>query len=259
MTDDITRHHFELRKAVDVDATPEQVWDAIATGPGVDSWFMGRTEIEARPGGSASLTMAGGTEHSTVTAWEPVRRLAVKTGPEGEPGFMAIEYLVEARAGGSAVMRLVHSGIMGDGWETEFEAMQTGWDMYLHTLAAYLRHFPGRTAVPITGVRPGVGPLRATMDVVTSQLGLGDGAQLDAKVGLSAPGLAISGVVDYVDEAGILGLRTADGLYRFMHTGPLRGDVLFMTHHLFGEVDAPTCEAAWQAWADGLTIPGQPT
>ena len=35
-------HEFEADKRAELDATPEQVWEAIATGPGIDSWFMGR-------------------------------------------------------------------------------------------------------------------------------------------------------------------------------------------------------------------------
>src|SRR5207248_523554 len=37
---------FEITKDLDVEASPEQIWDAIATGRGQDSWFMGRSEIE---------------------------------------------------------------------------------------------------------------------------------------------------------------------------------------------------------------------
>ncbi len=49
-------HPFELSYEIEVDASPKEVWEAIATGPGVDSWFMGRNEIEprARPRGAAA-------------------------------------------------------------------------------------------------------------------------------------------------------------------------------------------------------------
>ena len=47
-------HDFETRNEITVDATPEQVWEAIATGPGIDSWFLGRNQVSpasaARPG-----------------------------------------------------------------------------------------------------------------------------------------------------------------------------------------------------------------
>ena len=42
-----TGHEFSLTHDIDLQATPEQVWAAIATGPGIDSWFMGRNEVEA--------------------------------------------------------------------------------------------------------------------------------------------------------------------------------------------------------------------
>jgi uncharacterized protein YndB with AHSA1/START domain len=46
-------HPFELEQQAVVDATPEQVWEAIATGPGLESWFLGRNEIEPYEGGKA--------------------------------------------------------------------------------------------------------------------------------------------------------------------------------------------------------------
>jgi uncharacterized protein YndB with AHSA1/START domain len=34
-------HPFELSYEIEVDAAPEEVWEAIATGPAWTSWFMG--------------------------------------------------------------------------------------------------------------------------------------------------------------------------------------------------------------------------
>jgi len=48
---------FELRKEITLDATPEQVWEAIAAGPGIDAWFMGRNQVEPREGGTTSMTV----------------------------------------------------------------------------------------------------------------------------------------------------------------------------------------------------------
>ena len=53
-------HPFELSYEIEVDASPKEVWEAIATGPGVDSWFMGRNEIEPREGGATRMAFAGG-------------------------------------------------------------------------------------------------------------------------------------------------------------------------------------------------------
>ena len=88
-------HEFRLTHDVDLQATPEQVWAAIATGPGVDSWFMGKNEIEPREGGKASMTMPGFTGESTVTAWEPPHRFGYRAAPGEDGAFMAVEYLIE--------------------------------------------------------------------------------------------------------------------------------------------------------------------
>jgi uncharacterized protein YndB with AHSA1/START domain len=75
-------HEFE--NEIEVDATPEQVWEAIATGPGIDSWFMGRNEIEPREGGKAQTTLSGFTMESTITAWEPPTRFATRSPDQEE-------------------------------------------------------------------------------------------------------------------------------------------------------------------------------
>ena len=37
-----------------------------------------------------------------------------------------------------------------------------------------------------------------------------------------------------------------------MHTGAQRGNVLFLSHHLFDEADGTSSDKAWQEWLDGL-------
>ena len=37
---------YEIHHDATIDATPEQIWDAIATSPGISSWFIGRTDID---------------------------------------------------------------------------------------------------------------------------------------------------------------------------------------------------------------------
>ena len=138
---------------LNVDATPEQIWQAIATGPGIDSWFMGRNEVDPR---QAIRTAFGGyTPQHGITAWEPGERLAFggDKGPDGR--FVAYEFLVEGRDRGSAVVRIATSGFLpGDDWADEYDAMTKGNALFFRTLATYLNHFAGRTAVPGDRVRP---------------------------------------------------------------------------------------------------------
>jgi uncharacterized protein YndB with AHSA1/START domain len=242
-------HEFRMDKELDVDATPEQVWAAIATGPGIDSWFMGRSEIEPGEGGHTSLTMLGQTNSSTITAWQPGERFAHRTsaGPDGS--FMAFEYLIEARDGGGTVLRLVQSGVLGDDWETEYEAMQAGWPMYLQTLVAYLSHFTGRTATPVTAIRPGAGDGAQAFATIGARFGLGGTISVGAPAHLAADGLApLDGVVDCVSLPHYLGVRTPDALYRFIHSGPDRGSAIVVGHHIFSDIDRVVVEQAWQTW-----------
>ena len=59
-----------------VPGTPEEVWAAIATGPGISAWFC-PSEVEERVGGSVRCHIGPGMEtDAAVTAWDPPRRLA---------------------------------------------------------------------------------------------------------------------------------------------------------------------------------------
>src|ERR1700685_3666176 len=97
---------------VEVPGTPEEVWQAIATGPGISSWFV-PAEFEVRDGKPVAMkvTMGPGVEStSAVTAWEPPQKWAAQS--DGwMPGMpqIAHEWSVEARAGGICVVRIVQS------------------------------------------------------------------------------------------------------------------------------------------------------
>src|SRR5438045_9526134 len=97
---------------VEVPGTPEEVWQAIATGPGISSWFV-PTEFEERDGKpvAAKLNFGPGMEsRSVVTAWDPPRLFAREAdgwAPGSPP--IATEFSVEARAGGVCGVRGVNS------------------------------------------------------------------------------------------------------------------------------------------------------
>ncbi|MFC0507796.1 SRPBCC family protein [Micromonospora costi] len=247
---------FELQKDVELAATPEQVWEAIATGPGIDSWFMGRSEVEPREGGRTSFTMAGQTQEATVTAWEPGRRFAYRTAPGPDGAITAMEYLIEGRGQGSTVLRLVQSGVLGDNWETEYEAMKAGWDMYLGTLAAYVAHFPGRSGAPVAAFRPQAGTPEQVWAAVAGAFGITGPVTEGQRARLTVDGLPpIDGVVDLAGLPTYFGVRTDDALYRFLHSGTDRGNVLVLGHHLFAaDQDPARAEQAWQSWVEKLPI-----
>src|SRR5262249_46041662 len=126
-------HEFKLTHDIDLEASPEQVWAAIATGPGIDSWVMGQNEVEPGEGGVGRMSMPGFTGESTITAWEPGRRFAYRSEPGEDGSFMAFEYLIEGREGAATALRLVHSGILSGDWEAEYDALKKGNPLYLRT------------------------------------------------------------------------------------------------------------------------------
>ena len=241
-------HEFRMDKQIDVDATPEQIWDAIATGPGIDSWFMGRSEIEPGEGGATRLTMLGQTESSTITAWQPGRRFAHRHQRRPRRHVHGLRVPHRGARGREHVPRLVQSGVLGDNWETEYEAMQAGWPMYLETLVAYLTHFTGRTATPVTAIAPGAGDGEQVWPAISARFGLTGTVSLGAPARLTAPGIAVDGVVDCVSLPHYFGVRTTDALYRFIHSGRDRGNAVVIGHHIFAEVDRAAAEQAWQTW-----------
>ena len=239
-------HPFEVRDEIDIDASPEDVWDAITTGRGLDAWFMGTNTVEPRLGGAVRSDLGGFTIESTISTWDPPHHL-VTTTAEGEDGaLMAFEYVIEGRGGDRAHLRYVHSGFLaGDDWETEYEALKNGEPAYVFKLAEYLEHFRGRVAVPIAAYGAAVDKERA-FRVFRDALGLSGDAKVGATVRFEAGGLpAFEGVVDYVSRD-FLGVRTADAMYRFIHGLGSVG----LGHHVFAEIDRDATERAWQAWLD---------
>ncbi|MFE6872228.1 SRPBCC domain-containing protein [Kitasatospora sp. NPDC057692] len=241
-------HPFEIELETVLPASPDEVWEAIATGPGLDSWFMGRNELDPREGGTAAMQIGGHREDAVITAYEPGRRLATRTATAEDGRFMAFEYLIEGRAGSATALRVVHCGLLGDDWEDEYDALRRGWPFHLHTLREYLAHFPGRTGTPVFAVgsvpgRPAEELRAALADALALPLPPAVGARLRAEPAGLPP---LEGEVVWAD-AERFAARTADGLYTFHHSAGL----VLMFHHLFGphQEDA---EPAWQQWLAGV-------
>jgi uncharacterized protein YndB with AHSA1/START domain len=240
---------FEIKREMDAEASPEQIWDAIATGPGQDSWFMGHSEIEPREGGTARWSIGDFTMTGTVTAWEPPRHFANRS-PEGPDGtFHQFDYQIEARGPRETAIRYVHSGALGQpDWEAEYEAMSRGDPMYLQKLVEYVTFFSGRYGVPVNAFGPSVPDGDRAMDTFRHALGLSDDAVTGDQARLTPEGFdPIDGVVDYVSSE-FLGVRTQDALYRFIHA--FEGTAM-VGHHLFASgVDQTAAEEAWRAWLE---------
>ena len=155
-----------IENSIEVPGTPEQVWEAIATEP--------RHRVLVRAG--AGRGRAGRARHGRrdggrgpVIASEPPRRFVYEEdweAVEGEPpGRLASEFLVEAKAGGTCVVRLVSTlHADGEGWDEVLDSMYKGWETFLLNLRAYLTHFPGQRCATV--MASGTGDWPAFLDAL---------------------------------------------------------------------------------------------
>ena len=152
MTSDDDPHVVDLE--VEVAGTPEQVWQAIATGAGISAWLQ-PTTVQEWEGGRFAFDMAalgmGMNDSGRVTAWQPPHRFAtggVRWQPPGAPAaVLATEWLVEVVSGGRCRVRMVMSGFgSGAAWDQEVQALTEGMRKALEQLRSYLASRPSRAA-----------------------------------------------------------------------------------------------------------------
>ncbi len=244
---------------VEVPGTPEQVWQAIATGPGISSWFV-PTKLEEREGGATTSSFGPGMDSlATITVWDQPRRFVAETkdelGPNDPP--VATEWTVEARSGGTCVVRVVHSWFAStDDWDKQFEGHSEGWRSFFRILRLYLAHFTGQSSacIQLTGFAPV--PKADAWAKLTSALGL-KGAVVGKSVATTEGAPPLGGLVERVGEEAY----PEELLVRLDKPGPgishlfameMGGQVL-LSIRLFlygnqGQAAAGQVEPQWQAW-----------
>ena len=179
--------------SVEVDGPPEAVWNALATGPGLSSWFVA-TDVDERAGGALISHMGEMDMPARITDWEPPRRLVYEEPewarlmgyPDAEVTPLVSEFLVEARSGGTCVVRVVSSAFgTGAEWEREAaDGMAEGWIPFFDHLRVYLAHFAGQRARTFTADgshSTGVEELRAAVRRLAGDADVGDTVELEGR------------------------------------------------------------------------------
>ena len=249
-------NHRSVEIQFDVEATPEQVWQAIATGEGVSSWLM-PAELEMRDGKPSALKMSFGPgmeSSSRVTAYEAPRRFALEADSmmPGSPPIAA-EWQVESRGGGICKVRIVQSLFAStDEWDGQLEVLEGGWSGFLATLKLYLKHFAGMHSTLNRFMTPTNGSEAEVWSKLTSTLGLQKaGERWSSNHG--AP--ALSGVVEYLSEEPFDALvrleSPSPGIAAFGTVNMGGPTMVGMNLYTYGNPPAPTGEreiAKWEAW-----------
>jgi uncharacterized protein YndB with AHSA1/START domain len=169
-SNDDDRVEHRLERTYQLAATPEQVWEAIATADGLSTWMV-PTRLDPQVGGEMVCDYGDFESTAVVTDFSPNHRFAYEEPwpisadapiPAGmvewfdsigasvedvrrdlsSVGPIATEFLIESASGGSCVLRVVSSSYgTGTDWEDEFFAeMVAGWAVLLDNLVAHLRN-----------------------------------------------------------------------------------------------------------------------
>lgn len=247
-----------IQVEVEVPGTPEEVWQAIATGPGISCWFVPAT-FEEHGGKPASVTLdfgMGMVSTSSVTAWNPPHNWATQSNgwiPGSPP--IANEWSVQALAGGKCIVRIVQSLFAStDDWDNQLEGAEHGWPGFLRALRLYLTHFRGRHSTTMKWMVPYAGPEAQAWGALTAAIGL-EGASVGQRWTAPAGVPALSGVVEHLTE------DPYDALLRLDKPGPgilalgtfdCGGSVMVaMGFNLYGDAAAATVAREtplWDAW-----------
>lgn len=244
---------------VEVPGTPEAVWRAVATGPGISCWFV-PTQVEERVGGKIVASFGPGMDsRSKVAVWHPPRLFAAESRDDmaaGDP-TVTTEWSVEPRAAGRCLVRLVHRWVTEkDTWDAQFEQHEQGWIGFFRLLRLYLAHFADQhcTAFQLmaTAPEPKAGAWRKLAEPL-GLLGVPAGGRVQAPA--EAPPLA--GAIEHVgppewpEEALVCVDQPAPG-FAHLYAMPMGGQVfLSVRFFLFGPqaaAAASRAEAAWGAW-----------
>ena len=247
-----------IQVEVEVPGTPEEVWQAIATGPGISCWFV-PTEFEERDGTPVAMTMnfgPGMESRSVVTAWDPPRTFT-KEADGWFPGSppIATEWSVEARAGGVCVVRVVQSLFAStDDWDKQLTGSESGWPGFFRILRLYLTHFPGQRSAMMQFMAPVAGTAEEAWATLTAALGL-NGVGVGEGWAVPAGVPALGGVVENVSQSppgALLRLDKPGPGTAALYTMKFGGSVMaVLSFYLYGDKAAGTVAhetPLWQAW-----------
>lgn len=234
-------------------ATPEQVWRAMATGPGNAAWFS-KAEIDGRVGGELRFDLGqGASSTGEVTAWEPPHRFAYveRDWDEGAPP-LATEITITSRAGGKCVVRMVHSLFASsDAWDDQVEGFESGWPGFLQVLRAYLRYFADAPAASFLASARVRGEASDAWSRLYRALGLA-AANVGERAAASSGPENWTGEVEHVHQ---------DRLQRYLLLkvdAPAPGLALLGTSDKGGTTTVSVCRYIYCSDADALVAKAEP-
>ena len=238
----------------DVSGTPEAVWRAIATGPGITSWFT-PTRVEAD-----EIVMslgALGEARGRVVVSEPPRRFAFaeEGWRDGAPPLLT-EFEVEDLGADRCRVRLANrvDGEPDADVEAALEVIEASWRPYLVALRLHLAEHLGAPAETFDVTGSTSGSLDETWRAVLDELGADDALAEGSKLRVSsAGGPVLGGRIEHIGEHELV-LRLDEPAPGYVlvtvfngGNGPLVNVHAWLYGSGGGEIAARE-RTAWEAW-----------
>jgi uncharacterized protein YndB with AHSA1/START domain len=146
VSNDRKRTDRTIELTIDIDATLEEVWQALTTGEGIARWFAPHAAVTPGEGGSVSVGWDPKEMWETpITVWEPQRRMQTVSempSKDGRVVRLAVDYYLEVQ-GGRVRVRLVHSGFDDSSWDDYIDGLDAGWSYFLFNLKHALERHRG--------------------------------------------------------------------------------------------------------------------
>lgn len=226
MTTKTTR---DIEVSVELDASPEEVWRALAEGTEIAKWFVPEARVTLPEAGKkASIWLSWGegmsVEHE-IDVFDAPTHMRHPSGKNGETKApLYADWIIEAREGGKTTLRLVHSGFSSQAdWDNEFEAHARGWKLMLQNLRYYFARHKKEPATHLLFTSNIQTPRKSIWTGLLGKFGLSASPQVGDQFRFTAPdGAVLTGTVDFVTDTRILALVVReydDALLRFTLEG----------------------------------------
>jgi len=249
-----TRGRVEV--TVDVPGAPDAVWRAVATGPGITSWFV-PTRVEGDEI-VMSLGALGDARGRVVTSDAPRRFAFAEEGwLDGAPALLT-EFEIEDLGQERSRVRLVNrvDGDTGPDVDRALAATEAAWRPYLVVLRLHLAREAEATPATVDASGAAGGTLDEAWSRVVEALGLDPALEDGKRARVSAPGApALAGRVEHAGQHELVLRIDEPGPGHALVAVYDGGDGPLVNVHawLYGPGAEETAEserAAWEAWMD---------
>ena len=257
----------EIELTVELDASPEDVFRAVTDGTEIAKWLAPEARVTPPSDGKQGTIWLSWGEgmgmEKPIQIWDAPRRMLHASGRNSETKApLWVDWLVEAKAGGSTTLRLVHSGFStGADWDDEVESYARGWRLMLANLRHYFARHARKPAVHLPFPAKVNSPREEVWSKLLSTLAFqGTPKPGDAFRITVGPSDVLTGTIDLVNPARDLGLvvrELDDALLRFTLEGGAKSPATFLFGYVIAFGDAAGTARPRELASKMATLVGQ--